>query len=55
MTNNSYIRVGNQTHTPFSSEYTTGIALLLCIGVFALGSCFCVITARLKSKIHTNS
>ena len=55
MTNYSYIRVGNKTDADFSSEYTTGIALLLCIGVFALGSCFCVITARLKSKIHTNS
>jgi len=56
MTNRSYFRVGNYTEqTPFSSEYTTGIALIVCIGIFAVGSCYCVITARLKSKIITNS
>ena len=57
MNNSSYIRVGNRTaSTPFSTENTTEIALLLCICLFILCGCYNALTYRTKKlRIQPNN
>ena len=57
MKNSSYIRGGNRTASaPFSTENTTEIALLLCIGIFILCGCYNALTSRIKkSRIQPNN
>ena len=57
MKNSSYIRGGNRTASaPFSTENTTEIALLLCIGLFILCGCYNALTSRIKkSRIQPNN
>lgn len=51
MNNSSYIRGGNRTaSTPFSTENTTEIALLLCLGLLILCSCYNALTRRVKKS-----
>ncbi len=52
MSNNyTFIRGGNSTNTAkFNDINTTAIALLMCIGLFGICSCYCLYIEKIRKK-----